>query len=74
LKYRSILLFGAPDVGKGTQGKILGAIPHFFHCACGDVFRNLRHDSPLGKIFIKYSSHGQSVPDEPPLFAAAWPF
>jgi len=65
LKYRSILLFGAPGVGKGTQGKILGAIPHFFHCACGDVFRNLRADSPLGRVFIEYSGRGQLVPDEP---------
>lgn len=65
MKYRSILLFGAPGAGKGTQGKILGVIPNFFHCACGDVFRNLRADSPLGKIFIDYSSRGQLVPDEP---------
>lgn len=65
MKYRSILLFGAPGVGKGTQGKILGAIPHFFHCACGDVFRNLRADSPLGRVFIEYSGRGQLVPDEP---------
>jgi adenylate kinase len=64
-KYRSILLFGAPGAGKGTQGKILGVIPNFFHCACGDVFRNLRADSPLGKIFIDYSGRGQLVPDEP---------
>lgn len=64
MKYRSILLFGAPGAGKGTQGKILGVIPHFFHCACGDVFRNLRADSPLGKVFIEYSSRGQLVPDE----------
>jgi adenylate kinase len=63
LKYRSILLFGAPGAGKGTQGKVLGVIPNFFHCACGDVFRNLRADSPLGKVFIKYSSKGQLVPD-----------
>jgi adenylate kinase len=64
LKYRSILLFGAPGAGKGTQGKVLGVIPNFYHCACGDVFRNLRPDSPLGKIFIEYSSRGQLVPDE----------
>jgi adenylate kinase len=63
LKYRSILLFGAPGAGKGTQGKVLGVIPNFFHCACGDVFRNLRADSPLGKVFIQYSSRGQLVPD-----------
>ena len=65
MKYRSILLFGAPGVGKGTQGKILGVIPNFFHCACGDVFRNLRADSPLGRTFIEYSGRGQLVPDEP---------
>jgi len=64
VKYRSILLFGAPGSGKGTQGKILGTIPNFFHCACGDVFRNLRTDSELGRIFVAYSSRGQLVPDE----------
>lgn len=64
MTYRSILLFGAPGAGKGTQGKILGTIPHFFHCACGDVFRNLRTDSELGRIFVEYSSRGQLVPDE----------
>jgi adenylate kinase len=65
VKYRSILLFGAPGAGKGTQGKILGVIPNFFHCACGDVFRNLRADSSLGKLFIEYSSRGELVPDGP---------
>ena len=64
MKYRSILLFGAPGSGKGTQGKILGVIPHFFHCACGDVFRNLRTDSELGRVFVEYSSRGRLVPDE----------
>jgi adenylate kinase len=63
MKYRTILLFGAPGAGKGTQGKILGTIPNFFHCACGDVFRSLKADSPIGKVFIEYSSRGQLVPD-----------
>ena len=65
MKYRTVLLFGAPGSGKGTQGKILGTIPSFFHCACGEVFRSLRPDSPLGKIFIAYSSRGRLVPDAP---------
>jgi adenylate kinase len=65
MKYRSILLFGAPGAGKGTQGKILGSIPHFLHCSCGEVFRNLRPESPLGKLFLDYSSRGQLVPDAP---------
>lgn len=65
MKYRTILLFGSPGSGKGTQGKILGAIPDFFHFACGDAFRNLRIDDPIGRVFIEYSSRGQLVPDEP---------
>ena len=65
MKYRTILLFGAPGAGKGTQGKILGTIPNFFHCACGDVFRNLSIDTPIGQKFVEYSSRGELVPDEP---------
>ena len=64
MKFRTILLFGAPGAGKGTQGKILGTIPNFFHCACGDVFRNLTIDSELGRRFVEYSSRGDLVPDE----------
>lgn len=63
-KYRTLLLFGAPGSGKGTIGKALGAIPGFVHCACGDVFRTLDLSSPLGKIFVEYSSKGLLVPDD----------
>ncbi len=63
MNYRTMLLFGAPGAGKGTQGKILGTIPNFFHCACGDVFRSLKADSPIGRVFLEYSSRGQLVPD-----------
>jgi adenylate kinase len=65
MKYRAILLFGAPGAGKGTQGKILGQIPNFVHFSCGDAFRNLRVDSKLGRVFVDYASKGQLVPDEP---------
>lgn len=64
MTFKTVLLFGAPGSGKGTQGKILGSIPGFFHFACGDAFRNLRIDDPLGKVFIDYSSKGALVPDE----------
>jgi adenylate kinase len=65
VKLRAVLLFGAPGSGKGTQGKILGTIPNFYHFSCGDIFRNVTPDSALGKIFQTYSSRGQLVPDEP---------
>ncbi|MBL4700214.1 MAG: nucleoside monophosphate kinase [Phycisphaeraceae bacterium] len=63
-RFKTVLLLGAPGVGKGTQGKILGSIPGYFHCACGDVFRNLDVHSELGKIFYEYSSRGELVPDD----------
>ena len=57
-------MFGAPGSGKGTHGKILGSIPGFYHLSCGDVFRSLSPDEPLGKVFVDYSSRGELVPDE----------
>ena len=63
-RYKCILLFGSPGSGKGTQGKILGEIPGFFHLACGDVFRSLDLTSSLGKKFMSHSSKGELVPDE----------
>src|SRR5690606_6689379 len=59
-----ILLFGAPGAGKGTQGKILGSIPGFFHLSCGEVFRSLDMTSELGRVFLQYSSRGELVPDD----------
>ncbi len=64
MKYRSILLFGAPGSGKGTQGKIIGTIPGFFHNATGDIFRSLDLQSETGRKFWEYASRGELVPDE----------
>ena len=64
MRYRTILLFGAPGSGKGTQGKILGTIPGYHHCSCGEVFRRLRPETELGRTFLNYSSQGRLVPDE----------
>ena len=63
-KYRSVLLFGAPGVGKGTQGKLLGQIPGFVHMASGDMFRSLDKSSDLAKKCREYSSKGLLVPDD----------
>ena len=61
---KAVLLFGAPGVGKGTQGRILGQIPGFFHLSSGDVFRSIDIESPEGQEIYKYSSRGELVPDE----------
>ena len=63
-RYESILLFGAPGAGKGTQGKILAQVPGFYHLSCGDVFRTLDMGTELGKTFMEYSSKGLLVPDD----------
>jgi adenylate kinase len=63
-KKPAVLILGAPGSGKGTQGRILGNIPRFFHCACGDVFRSLDTRTALGRQFVAHSSRGELVPDE----------
>lgn len=63
-RYKTVLLMGAPGAGKGTQGRILGTIPGYYHCACGDVFRQIDIHSKLGRIFYEYSSRGELVPDD----------
>lgn len=62
-RYKSVLLFGAPGVGKGTQGKILGSVPGFFHLSTGDMFRSVDPLSEMGKVFREYSIRGELVPD-----------
>ena len=69
-KRPAFIILGAPGSGKGTQGQILGKIPRFFHCACGDVFRSLDTRTALGRQFVDYSSRGELVPDE--LTIALW--
>ncbi len=61
---KTVLLFGSPGSGKGTQGKLLGVLPGFIHVACGEVFRSLELASEVGKVFLKYSSRGELVPDD----------
>jgi adenylate kinase len=63
-RYVTYLFMGAPGSGKGTQGKALGTVPRFFHCACGEVFRSLDLRTPLGQKFVEYSSKGLLVPDD----------
>jgi adenylate kinase len=64
MRYKAILLFGAPGSGKGTQGKILGTIPGFYHSATGNIFRSLDLQSEMGRVFWEYAGKGKLVPDE----------
>ncbi len=63
-RYLTLVLIGAPGVGKGTQGGILGQLAGFFHHSSGDVFRSLDPDSPQGREVAQYTSQGELVPDD----------
>ncbi|MEO1130013.1 MAG: nucleoside monophosphate kinase [Planctomycetota bacterium] len=63
-RYKTVLLFGPPGAGKGTQGKLLGRIPGFFHHSSGDVFRNLNPKTEAGRMFADFSGRGELVPDD----------
>lgn len=62
--YKTILLFGGPGSGKGTQGLALGALPQFVHVSSGDIFRGLSSESTIGQEFRSYATKGLLVPDE----------
>lgn len=63
-RFKTVLLFGAPGAGKGTQGELIGKVPGFYHMSTGDMFRALDRNSEMGKKFEAYSSKGELVPDE----------
>lgn len=63
-RYPSVLMFGGPGSGKGTQGVVVGEIPNLVHLAMGDIFRALDTDTDIGREFLSYSTEGQLVPDE----------
>ncbi len=63
-KYRTILLFGMPGSGKGTQGSVLGQLPGLIHISCGDVFRKIPKYGELGREIVTFTSQGLMVPDE----------
>ena len=62
--FASILIFGCPGSGKGTQGEVLGKMPNLVHLAMGDIFRALDKDSDIGKESLSYSKKGRLCPDD----------
>ena len=64
LTYQTILLFGMPGSGKGTQGAVLGKLPGVVHISSGDLFRRLPKHGELGREVVNYTSQGLLVPDE----------
>jgi adenylate kinase len=63
-KYRTILLFGMPGSGKGTQGAVLGQLPSHVHVSMGDVFRKIPRWGRFSQEIARYTSQGSLVPDD----------
>jgi adenylate kinase len=63
-RYRSIILFGMPGSGKGTQGAVLGQLPGFVHFSMGDIFRKIPRIGNFGREIEQYTSRGLMVPDD----------
>ena len=63
-KYRTILLFGMPGSGKGTQGAVLGQLPDLVHVSMGDVFRKIPKYGKFGQEIARFTSQGALVPDD----------
>ena len=63
-RYRSIILFGMPGSGKGTQGAVLGQLPDWIHISMGDIFRKIPRNGKFGREIESYTSQGLMVPDD----------
>jgi adenylate kinase len=63
-RYRTILLFGMPGSGKGTQGAVLGQLPDLVHVSMGDVFRKIPKYGKFGQEIERYTAKGALVPDD----------
>lgn len=60
----SIVLFGPPGAGKGTQAKRMIADGKMTHISTGDLFREaMKNETPLGLEAKSYVDSGNLVPD-----------
>jgi adenylate kinase len=63
-RYNTILLFGMPGSGKGTQGAVLDGLPSLIHVSMGDIFRKIPRHGKIGREIEQYTSQGLMVPDD----------
>jgi adenylate kinase len=57
-KYKAILIFGPPGIGKGTQAKLLGNLRNFYHFSTGDMVRSLDKNTEIGKKVFELIDKG----------------
>jgi len=61
----TIILFGPPGSGKGTQSILISAKYKLKHISTGDILRNeMELNTELGLLAKKYVTEGKLVPDD----------
>ena len=58
-----IVFIGPPGAGKGTQCKRLTQLLSIPHLSTGDMLRDTRGDTALGKVVASYIDAGRLAPD-----------
>ena len=60
-----LIMLGAPGVGKGTQGKLLGGYYNIPNISTGDILRTaIEQGTELGASAKSYMDKGELVPDD----------
>ena len=60
----TLILFGPPGSGKGTQAALLVEKYGLLHISTGDLFRyEIGNNTPLGMEAKSYMNQGKLVPD-----------
>jgi adenylate kinase len=61
----TIILFGPPGCGKGTQSAFISKKYNLKHISTGDILRNeMEAKTELGLAAMKYVNEGKLVPDD----------
>lgn len=59
----SLVIFGPPGAGKGTQAELIAKKYHLTHLSSGDLLRRELKSGALGKKIKQYQDRGRLVPD-----------
>jgi adenylate kinase len=59
-----LIFIGPPGVGKGTQAKRLTSATGWKQLSTGELFRDLKRETPLGRLARGYIDKGDYVPDD----------
>ncbi len=63
-RYPTLLFFGPPGSGKGTQAKFLSQLTGHYHLSAGDIFRSISKESRFGQSMRECSEKGLLIPDQ----------